>query len=212
MHLVRLSSKCGLRTIRCYQWLAVAQQRNASDTSKSTEVKIPLVEVRPFIERALTHVGAKQKHAEAVADSLFAADFRGHFSHGLQRADIYVNELRSGVTSTTNEPRIEREHGAATLVDGGNVLGAHVGNFCMDIAVRKAKKHGVAFVSARNSNHYGICAFYTLQAVEQGLIVSLTSFPQQYVKLETKLILTFSFSRMKRIFTLLSPLLLQRWP
>src|SRR5256714_10727433 len=40
----------------------------------------------------------------------------------------------------------------------------------MTLAIAKAEKTGMALVSARNSNHFGACAFYALQAVERGMI------------------------------------------
>lgn len=42
----------------------------------------------------------------------------------------------------------------------------------MQLAIKKAKEIGIGMVCARRSNHYGIAGFYSLQAVEQGLIVS----------------------------------------
>lgn len=40
----------------------------------------------------------------------------------------------------------------------------------MDLAMEKAKKFGIGMVAARGSNHYGICGYYTLMAIEQDLI------------------------------------------
>lgn len=49
------------------------------------EVVVPKDEVKRFIERCMTCVGAKLKHSTALADNLVCADYRGHFSHGLNR-------------------------------------------------------------------------------------------------------------------------------
>lgn len=40
----------------------------------------------------------------------------------------------------------------------------------MELAIEKAKKFGIGMVSAKGSNHYGICGYYTLMATEKGLI------------------------------------------
>lgn len=40
----------------------------------------------------------------------------------------------------------------------------------MEIAIEKAKKFGIGMVAARGSNHYGICGYYTMMAMEQDLI------------------------------------------
>lgn len=40
----------------------------------------------------------------------------------------------------------------------------------MELAMEKAKSFGIGMVTARGSNHYGICGYYTLMAIERGLI------------------------------------------
>jgi len=42
-------------------------------------------EVTAFIERCMVAVGTKPEHAKPLADNLTMADYRGHFSHGLNR-------------------------------------------------------------------------------------------------------------------------------
>ncbi len=38
--------------------------------------------------------------------------------------------------------------------------------------MKKAKEFGIGLVVARHSNHYGIAGYYSLQALEQNLIVN----------------------------------------
>lgn len=45
-----------------------------------------------------------------------------------------------------------------------------VGKYCMELAIEKAKNFGIGMVAARGSNHYGICGYYTMMAMEQGMI------------------------------------------
>lgn len=40
----------------------------------------------------------------------------------------------------------------------------------MQMAIDKAKKHGVGFVAVRNSTHYGIAGYYTTMATAHGCI------------------------------------------
>lgn len=55
-------------------------------------------------------------------------------------------------------------------MDGHNGLGQAIGKYCMELAIDKARKFGIGMVSARGSNHYGICGYYSLMAIEQGMI------------------------------------------
>lgn len=42
-------------------------------------------EVSEFVERCMKSIGAPYEHAASLADILVTADYRGHFSHGLNR-------------------------------------------------------------------------------------------------------------------------------
>ncbi|KAG8233871.1 hypothetical protein J437_LFUL006894 [Ladona fulva] len=110
---------------------------------------VPLTEVCRFVSDAMEAVGTPKMHAAAMADLLVAADYRGHFSHGLNRLEMYVRDVRSKSTNAEATPTILKEKAAVALVNGNNALGPVVGNFCMDLAMKKAKETGVGWVSAR---------------------------------------------------------------
>lgn len=46
-------------------------------------------------------------------------------------------------------------------------IGPVVGNFCMQLAMKKAQEVGIGMVVANRSNHYGIAGFYSMQALEK---------------------------------------------
>uniref|UniRef100_A0A1I7Z406 Malate dehydrogenase n=1 Tax=Steinernema glaseri TaxID=37863 RepID=A0A1I7Z406_9BILA len=127
-------------------------------------------EVRRFIVDCMTRVGTDKSHSEQLADVLVCGDRRGHYSHGLNRLDMYVRDVRQRVCKGTGSPKILKEKAASAWVDGNNLLGPVVGNFCMDLAMKKAKEAGVGWVVAKGSNHFGIAGWYTLKAIEQGMI------------------------------------------
>ncbi|XP_048401566.1 uncharacterized oxidoreductase YjmC-like isoform X3 [Stegostoma tigrinum] len=115
-------------------------------------------------------VGAQSSHGSALAKVLVEGDYRGHYSHGLNRLDIYLKDLETGICAKDGEPLIEKSTVATALVNGNNLIGPVVGNFCMDLAIQKAKDVGVGWVSAYGSNHYGIAGFYSMQALKHSLI------------------------------------------
>lgn len=90
---------------------------------------------------------------------------------------MYVEDLRCGATvSGITDPKITNETAASAAVDGNNLLGPVVGNFCMQLAIKKAKDTGISLVVAKGSNHYGIAGHYSLQAVKEGMIgISMTN-------------------------------------
>jgi len=132
---------------------------------------VAVEEVKSFIQRCMEAVGTSSKHAVALADNLTAADHRGHFSHGFNRLEMYVNDIQNGITVSGDlEPSILKQTVATAHVDGNNLLGPVVGNFCMELAIQKAKDAGVGWVAAKGSNHYGIAGWYAMLASEQGLM------------------------------------------
>ncbi|XP_072903838.1 uncharacterized oxidoreductase YjmC-like isoform X2 [Hemitrygon akajei] len=127
-------------------------------------------ELHQFIECCMSAVGARSSHGSAMAEVLVEGDYRGHYSHGLNRLDMYLKDLKTGICAKDGKPTVEKFTEATALVNGNNLLGPVVGNFCMDLAISKAKKVGIGWVCAYGSNHYGIAGFYSMKAVKCGLI------------------------------------------
>lgn len=61
---------------------------------------------------------------------------------------MYVKDIQSGICAKDGEPVVEKESAATALVDGKNLLGPVVGNFCMDLAIKKARESGIGWVVA----------------------------------------------------------------
>ncbi|KAH8295782.1 hypothetical protein KR018_008765, partial [Drosophila ironensis] len=137
---------------------------------------VSVAESRRFMIDCFKAVKVPQANAEAQADLLVGADYRGHFSHGMNRLEMYINDLAINSTDGAAEPKILKETPATAWVDGLNGLGAVVGNFCMDLAIKKAKAVGVGWVCAKGSNHYGMAGWYSMRAMDQGLVgISMTN-------------------------------------
>lgn len=66
--------------------------------------------------------------------------------------DVYVKDIRTGICAKEGEPVVERETVATGLVEGNNLLGPVVGNFCMNLALRKARDVGIGWVVARGTS------------------------------------------------------------
>ncbi|VDO63219.1 unnamed protein product [Heligmosomoides polygyrus] len=128
-----------------------------------------VLQMRRFMVDVMRKQGVNLSHCEQLADVLIEADVRGHYSHGLNRLDMYVRDCAKKVCKLDGSPTVLKRAGTA-WVDGHSLLGPVVGNFCMDLAVKKAKEAGVGWVVARGSNHYGICGWYVMKAMEKGMI------------------------------------------
>lgn len=67
---------------------------------------IPLSEVNRFITDCFTVVKTPENHAKQMADLLLAADYRGHYSHGMNRLEMYLNDLQAGTMDGSAVPSI----------------------------------------------------------------------------------------------------------
>ncbi|XP_052896284.1 uncharacterized oxidoreductase YjmC isoform X1 [Anopheles moucheti] len=152
------------------------QHRNMSSSVAAKQGLVAVEEARRFMVDCLVKSKTPLAHAKQQADLLLEADYRGHFSHGMNRLEMYINDLHKNACSGEAVPTVLNETPATAWVDGNNGLGAVVGNFCMDLAIRKAKEVGVGWVCAKRSNHYGIAGWYTLRAMDSGCIgMSMTN-------------------------------------
>ncbi|GFO11269.1 delta(1)-pyrroline-2-carboxylate reductase [Plakobranchus ocellatus] len=82
----------------------------------------------------------------------------------------YLTDLHKGFNAKDKEPEILKQTPATALVHGNNCVGPVVGKFCMDLAIEKAKNVGIGWVCVKASNHFGIAGWYSIRAMEQGLI------------------------------------------
>ena len=107
--------------------------------------------------------------AELVADNLVEADLRGIDSHGTNLLALYVSRLESGHLRPTTAVSVVRDDGSTVVLDGGLGFGQVAGRHAIDLAVDRARAHGVAAVAVRESTHLGALATYTERAAHAGI-------------------------------------------
>ena len=56
-----------------------------TSSTMAGEGRVAVKEMHAFVVRCMEKAGAKTQHSNALADLLVAADYRGHYSHGLNR-------------------------------------------------------------------------------------------------------------------------------
>ncbi|GMH49611.1 hypothetical protein TrRE_jg5001, partial [Triparma retinervis] len=124
-----------------------------------------------FMKDVFLSYGVPEKEATICADVLIESDKRGIDSHGIGRLKpIYCDRIDKGILHPYKPIDILKETDTTAMVDGNLGLGLYIGPHCMNIAIEKAKKHGVGFVVAKNSTHYGIAGYYATMASDAGCI------------------------------------------
>jgi L-2-hydroxycarboxylate dehydrogenase (NAD+) len=124
-----------------------------------------------FMKDVFLSYGIDPERAAICADVLVESDKRGIDSHGLGRLkSIYCDRMDAGILHPNPPIEIVRETDTTALVDGHLGLGLYIGPYCMQLAIDKAKKHGVGFVVAQRSTHYGIAGYYATMATDAGCV------------------------------------------
>ncbi len=140
-----------------------------------TGTKISAEKLTDFGTEVLKTFGVPDEDALLVADSLVVAERWGHPSHGMLRLPWYVERLRTGMITPVTEVTILEDRGALVSADGNSGVGQVVTDRIMQLAVDRAKVHGIGAVGVRNSNHFGTAAYFTRRAVAQGCAAILTT-------------------------------------
>jgi len=146
---------------------------NSSPEAKQQQQQFGRVDAKEllaFVDRCMRAAGCPAEHAAVVAEVLVAADLRGVHSHGVNRLEMYVGEIKKGEVDPLVRPTIVNETPAVACVDGQNGLGMVIGRYCMDVAIKKAKEMGIGWVVTRGSNHYGIAGYYAMMALQEGMV------------------------------------------
>ena len=122
-------------------------------------------------------LGVPPEDAAIVGEILIEADLRGVSSHGLIRLTTYYgNRLKKGYMNPMTPTKVINETDTTISFDGGNGLGQVNSYRAMRVCIEMTKKSNIAVATVKNSNHYGIAAYYAMMALEHDMIgISLTN-------------------------------------
>lgn len=114
--------------------------------------------------------GVPRDDARWVATLLVRANLRGHDSHGVIRVPHYVAAMKRGEVNPTPRIAVEVDTPVLARVDGDLGFGQVVARRGVEIAIDKARAHGLSAVTLRRTNHVGRLADWTEAAAAAGLI------------------------------------------
>lgn len=114
--------------------------------------------------------GVARADAHTVAEDLVAADVEGVASHGVMLVPMYVDRLRAGSVSKASRGEIVSDRDAAVVIDAGDVLGQLTSRQAVELAVARAKRHGLGAVAVRNAFHLGTAGRYARMMAAEGCI------------------------------------------
>jgi L-2-hydroxycarboxylate dehydrogenase (NAD+) len=133
-------------------------------------VRFEAARLRSFIGRAFERVGVPEQDAQSIAELMAEADLQGSDGHGIFRLPQYVRRIQAGGVNPKPVIRIERERAAMAVVNGDNGMGHLVMKYAAELAIRKARVAGTAWVGARWSNHAGPASLYAKMPMRENMI------------------------------------------
>jgi len=134
------------------------------------ERTISIDTAKKIAQDTLESFGMDEAAAKRGADVLIASDIRGVASHGLPRLAMYEKDITNGLINLKPNVRITNETASTAAFDCDYGCGITVAPLVMEKAIEMAKKTGIGLAAAKGGNHFGIAGYYSLMAVEEGLI------------------------------------------
>ena len=137
------------------------------------ETRVPRLdhnELLNFTASLLSAGGMPPDDAKLVAKLLVKADLRGYPGHGVTRVAPYLAWIKDGTINLRERPKIQHEGKISAVIEGNHYIGQAVASMAMELAIKKAKEHGVGLVTLRRASHTGRLADYMEMAADTGLI------------------------------------------
>jgi uncharacterized oxidoreductase len=122
------------------------------------------------IEAIVAAGGSDAREAKIVAENLVTANLTGHDSHGIGMIPRYVESLKEGGLRPNSHPVVKFDGGALVALDGQAGYGQVIGLEATDIAIARARQHGVCVMALANSHHLCRIGQWAEQAVAVGLV------------------------------------------
>jgi L-2-hydroxycarboxylate dehydrogenase (NAD+) len=137
----------------------------------STEpfVRVSIAELERVGHSAFEQVGASPADAKFLFGSPLDKSIQGDHARGVGHVPGIIAKVRTGALDVAPSIEIIQERTATAVVDGGPRAHAQlVCRYGMDVAIAKARQHGVGWVGARSSGQ--VLTIHVQQAVDAGMV------------------------------------------
>jgi uncharacterized oxidoreductase len=125
--------------------------------------------VHRWMTQLWLRAGSGEREARLTADHLVGANLAGHDSHGIGMAPRYVKSWKVGELQLNREVSVDVDNGALITVDARHGMGQSVTWQAMELAIARAREHGVCVMGLKNSHHLGRVGHWAEQAIAAGM-------------------------------------------
>ena len=132
-----------------------------------------------YLHKAAYHVyrakGSSEDEAATVATHIVKANLVGHDSHGVINIPVYADRIDKGHIVPGAPFEVEKEAPCTAVINGNWGFGFVVTERAMQMAIDKAKSHGVAAITVHYQSHIGRLGDYPTMALQEGMIGLITA-------------------------------------
>lgn len=120
--------------------------------------------------RILYKIGFEDERARLCAKLFTESSLDGIYSHGLNRFSLFIKSIKDGYTDIHAYPEKIEEIGLIERWDGKLGPGNLNAYYCMNQAIKNAKKNGIGCIALKNTNHWMRGGTYGWQAANSKCI------------------------------------------
>ncbi|MBQ1407518.1 MAG: Ldh family oxidoreductase [Eubacterium sp.] len=131
--------------------------------------KVDIAKYESFLKEALVCAGLNAEDAENVAGLMIQNEKLGISTHGSFHLVTYIKKMQAGAMDPHGEIEVIKEGPTWAVIDAHNNMGFLASYKAMELAIKKAKEYGMAYVTVTHSSHYGTGAAYELMASRAGM-------------------------------------------
>jgi uncharacterized oxidoreductase len=130
---------------------------------------LPTEAIREWVFNLWVAAGSSTQEARLTADHLVGANLAGHDSHGIGMVAPYVRSLKAGELQLNQKLSVVTDADTLLVVDGNRGMGQSMAFQMMEMAIERARRHGVAIVGLRNTHHIGRVGHWAERAIAANL-------------------------------------------
>lgn len=135
-----------------------------------SEHLIPTNALHRWVAELWRAAGSGTTEAELTADHLVAANLAGHDSHGVGMVPRYVNSWLADELQLNRHADTVLDSGTMLTLDGRRGMGQVVAYEAMELAIERAREHGVCVMGLKHSHHLGRVGHWAEQAIAAGMV------------------------------------------
>lgn len=131
--------------------------------------RISMHELIQFGVKFMVKRGVPEDWAWYLSQIIVETEAFRRSTHGVAQYKRINDELGKEIDPQA-EPKTVRDHGATALLDGERCFGNLAMKFAKELAVNKAREHGIGFVAVRNTEWVGALGMHLISIAQEGLL------------------------------------------